>query len=328
MRRSLLAAAVAAGILTFTGIALMPILEAQTPSAPDPLPQFEVAAVKENKSGEGFIRFGMLPGGRFTAENVPLRQLLQFAFQVQPFQVEGVPGWGTSQRFDITAKAEGDIPPTPPGQPGPIQWMMRALLRDRFGLVYHNETKEVPIMHLVLARPDGRFGPKLEKATIDCAAQFAARRGGGPGGPGGPGGRGGPGGPGGPDGPGRGPGGPPADFSQPMQCGLRLGPGNLSGGDMPMSQLAQFLSQNLSRIVVDKTGLEGNYNFNVTYTPDQIQGPPPGGAPPGAPALPPIDPNGPPLATALQEQLGLKLEAARGPVTMFVIDKVLQPTPD
>ena len=97
---------------------------------------------------------------------------------------------------------------------------------------------------------------------------------------------------------------------------------------MPLGQLAQFLSQNLGRTVLDKTGLEGNYNFNVTYTPDQIPAPPPGGAPAGAPALPPIDPNGPSLTTALQEQLGLKLEATRGPVTMFVIDKVSQPTPD
>ena len=128
MRRSLLAAAVVAGIFTITGVALMPALDAQTPAAPDPLPQFEVAAVKPNKSGTNFIRFGMLPGGRFTAENVPLRQLLQFAFQVQPFQVEGVPGWGATDRFDITAKAEGDVPPTQPGTAGPIQFMMRALM--------------------------------------------------------------------------------------------------------------------------------------------------------------------------------------------------------
>jgi uncharacterized protein (TIGR03435 family) len=101
----------------------------------------------------------------------------------------------------------------------------------------------------------------------------------------------------------------------------------ISGGAMPLSQLVQFLSQNLGRPVLDKTGLEGNYDYNVTYTPDQIPAPP-GGAPPGAPALPPIDPNGPSLTTALQEQLGLKLDSTRGPVTMFVVDKASQPTPD
>jgi uncharacterized protein (TIGR03435 family) len=319
MRRALLAAGIIAGSLTLVS----PWLAAQTPAEPpNPLPTFEVAAVKVNKSGENFIRFGVQPGGRFTAENVPLRQLLQFAFQVQPFQVEGVPGWGTSERYDITAKAEGDIPATAPGQAGPIQYMMRALLRDRFGLVYHNETKEAPVYHLVLAREDGRLGPKLTKSTTDCQAIFAARRGGGPGTPGGPGAPGGRGGPG--------PGGPPPlpAFGEKMVCGFRVGPGLLSGGAIPLSQLANFLSQNLGRTVLDKTGLEGNYDFDVTYTPDQIPAPPPGGAPPGAPALPPIDPNGPSLPTALQEQLGLKLDATRGPVTMFVIDKVSQPTPD
>jgi uncharacterized protein (TIGR03435 family) len=102
----------------------------------------------------------------------------------------------------------------------------------------------------------------------------------------------------------------------------------ISGGALPLSQLVQFLSQNLGRAVLDKTGLVGNYDFNVTYTPDQVPALPPGGAPPGAAPLPPIDPNGPSLTTALQEQLGLKLDATRGPVTLFVVDKVSQPTPD
>src|SRR5690242_9909723 len=88
-----------------------PALDAQAPAAtaPDPLPTFEVAAVKQNKGGQPFVRFGVQPGGRFTAENVPLRELVRFAFGVQPFQMEGLPGWAGSDRFDITAKAEGDI---------------------------------------------------------------------------------------------------------------------------------------------------------------------------------------------------------------------------
>jgi bla regulator protein blaR1 len=306
MRRFLLGLAGCASL--FAALAWTPALDAQGPPPPDPLPSFEVAAVKPNKSGQGFIRFGMLPGGRFTADNVPLRELLRFAFQIQPFQIEGAPGWAGSERFDITAKAEGDIPPTQPGTVGPVQYMMRSLLAERFGLVYHNETKEMPIYHLV-ARPDGNLGPKLTKSTTDCAALFAARRGGGPGS-----------GPGGPP--------PPPAFGEKMVCGFRVGPGSLAGGSVPVSQLANFLSQNLGRTVLDKTGLEGNYDFEVTYTPDQIPAPPPVGAPPGAPALPPIDPNGPSLPTALQEQLGLKLDATRGPVTMFVIDKVSQPTSD
>ena len=72
-----------------------------------------------------------------------------------------------------------------------------------------------------------------------------------------------------------------------------------------------------------------NYDVDLTWTPDQMpQGPPPGALPPGAPSLPPIDPNGPSLFTAVQEQLGLKLESTRGPVNVFVIDRVEHPTED
>jgi uncharacterized protein (TIGR03435 family) len=302
MRRSLAAAGVVAAVIG----ASASWLAAQEPPAPDPLPEFEVAAVKENRSGQGFIRFGVLPGGRFTAENAPARELLRFAYQLQSYQMEGLPGWASSDRFDVTAKAEGDVPPPRPGQAGALQYMMRALLRDRFGLVYHHETKEMPLYHLVRARSDGRLGPKLEASTTDCAAVSAGRRGGGPGGPGG-----------GPP--------PPPSFGEKMVCGLRGGSGILSGGDVPLTQLALFLSQSVGRTVLDKTGLEGAYNFELTYTPDPLPTVPPGGGPQG---LPPIDPNGPSLTTALQEQLGLKLDATRGPVTMFVVDKIAKPTPD
>jgi uncharacterized protein (TIGR03435 family) len=77
-----------------------------------------------------------------------------------------------------------------------------------------------------------------------------------------------------------------------------------------------------ARLVVDKTGLTGRYAFTLAWTPEQM----PTEAPP--PGIPPIDPNGPQLLTALQEQLGLKLLPARGPVEVVVIDSVEQPTSD
>jgi uncharacterized protein (TIGR03435 family) len=115
---------------------------------------------------------------------------------------------------------------------------------------------------------------------------------------------------------------------------MMVGPGRIMGGGMPLSQLATTLSQSVGRIVQDKTGLTGAYDFTLVFTPDQMpQGP--GGAgggvalgvgpPPGAPALPPIDPNGPSVFTALQEQLGLKLESARGQVNVLVIDRAERP---
>ena len=91
-----------------------------------------------------------------------------------------------------------------------------------------------------------------------------------------------------------------------------------------MAQLAGALSGTAQRVVIDKTGLIGYYDINLIYTPtpDQVpQGPPPPGVEP-----PPIDPNGPSLFTALQEQLGLKLQDQRGPVEVVVIDAVEAPT--
>ena len=91
-----------------------------------------------------------------------------------------------------------------------------------------------------------------------------------------------------------------------------------------MDQFAQMLSGRTQRIVQNKTGLTGNYSFSLEFTPDQM---PPGGALiNGAPAA--TDPNAPSLFTALQEQLGLKLDSQRGPVEMLVIDSVSQPAPD
>jgi uncharacterized protein (TIGR03435 family) len=104
-------------------------------------------------------------------------------------------------------------------------------------------------------------------------------------------------------------------------------------GSIPMSQLANMLTfvmadangpagQADARLVIDKTGLSGRFAFTLAWTPERI----PEAAPP--PGIPPIDPNGPPLVTALQEQLGLKLQPARSRMDVVVIDSVEQPTPD
>jgi uncharacterized protein (TIGR03435 family) len=263
---------------------------------------FEVASVKANKSGQPFVQVGMAPGGRFTATNVPLRQLILIAYQLQPFQIEGAPAWITTDRFDVVAKGSGPLAPPAPGVPGPMQTMLKSLLADRFKLVAHIEKKEMPIYALVMARPDGKLGPQLKPSTIDCTAINAGRRGAPPPGP--------------------------PDFNGPApQCGMMARPGGVKAGGVPINQILQLLSQNVQRIVVDRTGLTGTHDIDLTWTPEQIpQGR--GDAPPGAPALPPIDPNGPSLFTALQEQLGLKLDSTRGPVDVLVVEKVERPTED
>jgi len=276
-----------------------------------PNPQFEVASIKPNKSGDMRVMMSVQPGGRFTATNVTLRMMIRNAYQLQEFQITGGPSWIADERFDIVAKAEtGDQMGDPfraeqTGQPSRGQLMIRALLADRFKLVVHDENKEMPIYALVLARSDGKLGPQLKASEVDCAAIVAAARARG----------------------GRGPMGPPPDPGRggpPPQCGIRIGPGNMAVGGSPMSQVATSLSMFAGRIVVDKTGLAGSYDFTLTWTPDQMPGA--GQRPPGAPEPPPIDPNGASLFTAVQEQLGLKLDSQRGPVAMLVIDRAERPT--
>ena len=282
----------------------MPGLHAQA-VPPSDSATFEVATVKLNKSGDNRIGIGFAPGGRFRATNVPLRELIAAAYgESQPlaaFQITGGPKWIETDRFDVVGKAPGDPQPGPNGPPPVMFAMMRNLLADRFKLTAHRETKEFPIYALVPARADGKLGPQLRPASTDCAALMAATRA-----------RGGP---------------PPQAPGERMPCGMRLFPGNLSGGGTSMAQLANVLARFVNRTVVDRTGLTGNYDVDLQWTPDQMpQGR--GDLPPGAPQLPPVDPNGPSIFTAVQEQLGLKLDAARGPVQVLVIDRVERPTED
>jgi uncharacterized protein (TIGR03435 family) len=299
-------------LLAFGSAPLLAFTHQGAPAATQSLPQFEVASVKPNKSGDGRVMLGVQPGGRFTATNVPLRVLIRNAYQLQDFQIVGAPSWIADERFDIVAKAEGGDAMGDPfraeqnGQPSRGQLMIRALLADRFKLVVHNEEKEMPIYALILARSDGKLGPQLKASDVDCAAIIAAARARG----------------------GRGPMGPPPDPGRggpPPQCGVRIGPGNMAVGGSPMTQVASSLSIFAGRIVVDKTGLSGAYDFTLTWTPDQMPQRPPGAPEPLVNGVP-IDPNGPSLFTAVQEQLGLKLDSQRGAVAVLVIDRVERPT--
>ena len=292
MKRLILMATACAAFVT-PAFLIGPSLGAQTPANA----AFEVASVRPNKSGDGRVMLGMQPGGRFTATNVPLRLLVRQAFNVQDFQIVGGPDWITSDRFDVVAKAPDGVEFTA----DVMRPMLRSLLAERFKLASHNETRDMAIYALMKARPDGKLGAGLTPAAVDCAAA-RGRRGGGP---------------------------PPAppQPGQKMECGMMIGPGRLNAGGMPMSNLATALAPQVGRIVIDKTELTGNYDFEVTYAPEALGGGV--GAPPlvnGNPIQ--VDPNAPNLFTALQEQLGLKLDSQRGPVDVVVIDRLEQPVSD
>jgi uncharacterized protein (TIGR03435 family) len=272
--------------------------QAQVPERP---PSFEVASVKENRSGDLRSPIRTEPGGRFTATNVSLKFLIAEAFMgPQPVhlssRIVGGPDWINSTRFDIIAKASTEFRSSPEGPPNELFLMLRSLLEDRFKVRTHRETRELPVYELVVARADGKLGPQLRQSTADC------------------------------DGPP-----PPRQPNEPPPCGAMRGPARVMAGGIPMRRFAEMLTAIMAvgtpasadgRLVIDKTGLSGRFAFNLTWTPDQI----PTVAPP--PGIPPVDPNGPSLVTALQEQLGLKLESAKGPVEVLVIDSVERPTPD
>ncbi len=281
-------------------------LHAQQPGPPAAPPQppdpnvplfFEVASVKPNTSGE---RNGMLrrnPGGRMNAANMPLRQIIVFAYQPPPFTLVGGPAWINDERYDIAAKLDGDPAPLPPGS-GPDHMMLatRSLLADRFKLKLHKETRDLEVYALVMAKPGGPPGSGLKLSTEDCSPEaMRARLAGG--------------------------GAALPAPGAPFLCGARMGPGRLQMSGMPIAVLVSTLGGLAGRPILDRTGLQGNWDALVTYAIDPGRGaPPPDAAPP--------DPNAPSIFTALQEQLGLKLESAKAPMEVLVIDSIERPTPD
>ena len=280
------------------GFALAVPLRAQEPN---PLPRFEVASIRQNTSDDR-ARMGAQPGGRVTVTNTPVRDLIAAAYGMYSApamihaRILGGPDWLDADRYDIKAKASGEFQFGPDGPPKDMLLMLRALLEDRFKLKMHFETRELPTYDLVLARTDRTLGPELRKSNVDCDAVSAARRAG------------------------QAP--PPRGPIEPPPCALISGPARTIAGAASMQQLATNLTARVERPVVDKTGLTDRFDFMLTLTPDQRPLPQ---APPG---LPPIDPNGPGLFTALQEQLGLKLVPSKAPTDVLVIDGVEHPTPD
>jgi bla regulator protein blaR1 len=282
------------------GLSIGPLVRAQVQQAPGDRPSFEVASVKPNTSaGPNQIRVGMPGNGRFNINNMPLAELIRFAYELQPFQLTGGPDWINSQRFDVTA--------TTGGQSGPplVRQMLQSLLAERFNLAVHTETRDMAIYEMVLARGDRRLGEKMRVAGPDCAPLTMP--------PGMP-----------PPPP------PPAGAARGTLppgapgCPTVFGNGFLSARRTSMEQLARNLSRTVRRIVVDKTGMSGFYDMDLEFMPD---GPLPPQAP-GAPQFPNPNPDAPSIYTALQEQLGLKLESARGPVETMVIDRVEALVPD
>jgi uncharacterized protein (TIGR03435 family) len=254
-------------------------------------PAFEVASIKP-RVGEPAFGAPSSPD-RFTYPGATLVDLIRWAHELQGFQVEGGPEWIQTDRFDVSAKASSAQPQTV------MRRMVARLLRERFNLESHVETREMPVYLLRTARSDARLGEQMRPSSVDCAALIEANAVGSR-----------------------------ADSSSPPPCLWRVGITTtiatmmLDGVSMP--RFASLLQPMLQRVVVDETGLPGTYEIRLEFAADQLNLSVP--LPADAPAPPSRD--GLSLFTALQDQLGLKVEPARGPVDILIVDSVDRPTPD
>jgi uncharacterized protein (TIGR03435 family) len=262
-------------------LAVHPVVHSQAPD------KFEVVSIKP-RIGDAPIRGGASGPDRFEWPDAELMLLIRYAYDLFPFQVAGGPDWITSKRWEVSAKAPGPVKGAAAMRP-----LVRRMLEDRFALKAHLETRELPIYELVLARSDGRLGAKIKTSAFDC--------------------------------------GPFLNGSRPMQespkdsDGLPLcsSGGSLSANSLvtprlngqPLATgLIRILEAALQRRVVDKTGLTGNYDIELSYVDESLFRKGVGTE------------DGPTLRTALQEQLGMRLDSARGPVQVLVIDAVSEPT--
>ena len=282
-------AALAAGIVT-AGLVL---------SAQDAQDAFEVASVKV-RTGERSLNFPPQAPDRFIRVDTTLQDLVLYAYDLRQFQFDGGPAWMRSSRFDVSAKAAGA-----PSTTMQMRAMVKRLLQERFNLKAHIEKRDQPIFEMVLARRDGKLGEKLKASSIDCDEIIRKR----------------------------GPVPPPVAGGELPQCsvrfrsqmtqtatGMNVMAMTMFAEGTSMARLAVLFQNEARRIIVDKTGLTGTFDVELEFQPQTVV------AVNGLSATPSGD--GPTLFTALQEQLGLKLESARGPVDVLVVDSADLPTPD
>jgi len=281
--------------MTAAAILFAGILAAQT--KPEPKLEFEVASVKQNKSGDRATRSNVplgpgnvfTPiGGHFSATNFPVATYIAFAYKVVGNQEQSLiaqfPAWVLQDRFDIEARVDGD--PTK----DQLRLMMRSLLAERFKLTMHKETRQVPILALVQlkrSKPAPQFQPHTENPP--CSTVPSAQN---------------------------------TQFNTlyPALCGGLLGmPPSAEGRqhvgarNVTMEFVANSLAAQgkLDRPIFDKTGLTGTFDFALEWE---------------LAANDQADHSGPTFLDAVQEQLGLKLDSQKGPLEVLLLDHIEHPS--
>jgi uncharacterized protein (TIGR03435 family) len=258
---------------------------------------FDVASVRASTPSQAESSIQLLPNGRFTATNSTLRSLVLRAHKLHESQLIGYPEWIDAERFDIDARTA-----SPPAEgPEALMVPLRALLAERFNLRTHPDTRPLPAYVLRLARRDGQLGPQIRPTQADCSGEkvlsqeeirATVREGW-----------------------------PPCGMVFVVSFTTKAAAGTavqmrFRRSATSIADLAASFQGAVGRPVVNRTGLEGRYDVEYTYSPQ----------PADASVTPAFGPEAPGLLAAVQEQLGLELEAERTDVPVLVVDSVERPT--
>jgi uncharacterized protein (TIGR03435 family) len=266
-------------LILFGLLSAMPSAAAPQTENPSPHPPaYDVASIKPGKSGDGSTLLFRLDG--FTAKGMTLKSLMKEAYGIEDDQISGAPKWVNSETYDIEAKVDGaDSAELERLSEDQRHLMFQSFLMERFKLKVHWETKELPILALVVAKG----GPKLQQAKPGDTYPNGIKG---------------------------------LDGKAGGHAGMMMwGRGRLTGQGIPIASMVPPLTQQLGRIVQDKTGLTGKYDVELRWTDDT-----------GPDTRPASDPAAPSIFTAIQEQLGLKLDSQKAPVEVLVIDHVDAPS--
>jgi uncharacterized protein (TIGR03435 family) len=247
---------------------------AQTSQAPS----FDVASIRQHISSTGDHNsiYNDPRESHLRIVNLSLKDVLQYAYGMPKSQIIGGPSWLDNTMFDIDAKSDASVDAelhALPSQEARLrkQLMVQTLLRDRFQLIAHTETRQLPLFALVVAKNGPIFKPSTANGTT-------------------------------------------------INTGTATGASYIheQGSDHTLDLLARALAEQLGRVVLNRTGIDGRFDLVLRWTPDDRPPPMLNGQP---------DPNAPPdIFTAIKEQLGLKLEPGKGPVPVLVIDHIAMPS--
>ena len=228
--------------------------------------KFEVVSVRPNRDTTTVSMINTLPGGRFIVQNFPLQDVILTAYGLREYQLVDAPAWARSERYNITALTGRDEL----ASVVQLRPLIQTLLADRFQLQIVREQRVMQTYALTRIRPDA-LGPSMQPVKIDCTSP--ERR-------------------------------DPALNKNP--CGTRRSSGTVTGTAVLMPQLISLLDVLLGTLVTDETGLRGQFDVTLKWSPDAA-----------AAAA-----DGVSIFTAVQEQLGLKLDPRRTAVDVVAVKRL------